>query len=87
MTSFLGVADGAWNWTGETPQTYASSDHATRFFCGTCGTPMAYRSTRYPDEIHFYAASLVDPTAFEPERHYHWNERLDWHCVVDDLQK
>lgn len=87
VTSFLGVADGAWDWTGEAPVTYASSDHATRYFCGTCGTPMAYRSTRYPDEIHFYGASLADPASFTPARHYHWNERLPWLTTTDDLPR
>ncbi len=87
VTAFFGVADGKWSWTGKEPATYQASDHATRYFCDTCGTPMAYRSTRYPNEIHFYAASLDDPRAFTPKNHFHYGERLTWMTLHDDLPK
>lgn len=87
MTTFFGVGDGGWSWTGDAPRSYASSDHATRMFCGRCGTPMAYRSKRYPDEIHFYAATLDDPQDFAPERHYHHGEHLPWLPLTDDLPR
>jgi 4-aminobutyrate---pyruvate transaminase len=47
-------------------------------FCATCGTPMAFASTRYPEETHFYAASLEDPTDFRPEAHHTCRGRLPW---------
>ena len=48
---------------------------------------MAYRAERFPGEIHFYAATLNDPTQFKPEFHVHWAEKLDWLHVTDDLPK
>lgn len=48
---------------------------------------MAYRSTRYPDETHFYAATLADPMAFEPEQHFHWSEHLPWLPLADELPR
>ena len=87
VTAFMGVPHGAWSWTGDPAAEYASSDHAVRSFCATCGTPMAYASTRFPDEIHFYAASLDDPAAFHPTAHFHYGERLAWLHLTDDLPK
>ena len=85
FTSFLGVRNGTWDWTSGAPATYASSPGVQRDFCPTCGTPMAYSTTRWPDEKHFYAATLDDPTAFTPERHYHADERLPWVHLADGI--
>jgi len=48
---------------------------------------MAYASIRYPGEIHFYAASLLDPEQFEPNEHFHHGERLSWLNITDNLPK
>ena len=87
VTAFLGVENGHWQWTGQVPGAYASSDHATRYFCSTCGTTMAYASTRFPNEIHFYGASLANPSDFAPTQHFHHDERLAWLHLTDDLKK
>lgn len=87
FTSFLGVANGGWAWTGEPPATFASSPGVWRDFCARCGSPMAYRSDRYPDEIHFYAASLDDPAAFAPTAHFHSADMLPWVNPGDGLPR
>jgi hypothetical protein len=87
MTTFFGVLDGGWRWTGVDAQIYPSSDHAERLFCGRYGSQVAYRSTRHPGEIHFYAASLDDPSDFAPEAHFHWSEHLPWLHLADDLPR
>lgn len=48
---------------------------------------MFIRSDRWPTETHLYAATLDDPSAFQPEAHYHFAERVPWLNVVDDLPK
>ena len=85
FTSYFGISHGHWCWTGEKPAVYASTPAVKRYFCPTCGTPMAYQSDRWPHEIHFYAASLSDPAGFEPTMHVNWNERLPWLHLSDDL--
>lgn len=85
FTSFFGVADGHWRWTGAAPATYTSSPGVWREFCPTCGTQMAYRTDRFPGECHFYAATLDDPTRYAPTRHYHAGERLPWVHLSDGL--
>ncbi len=85
FASFFGVQDGHWHWTGRQPATYASSEGVWRDFCPRCGAQMAYRSTRFPDEIHFYAASLDDPAAYAPTAHVHTAEQLPWVHLSDGL--
>ncbi|MEO0914692.1 MAG: GFA family protein [Pseudomonadota bacterium] len=87
FTTFMGVPNGAWRWEGEAPQVYASSPGVKRYFCGTCGAPMAYASERFPDEIHFYASLLDEPADFTPQAHFHHSERLPWVHLADDLPK
>jgi hypothetical protein len=86
FTSFFAIADGQWRWTGSEPAVYPSSPGVTRLFCATCGSQMAYRNDRdCPGEMHFYAASLDDPTLFQPEGHDFLNERLPWVHLSDGL--
>ncbi len=87
FTSFFGIADGAWRWTGAAPAEYASSPGVTRLFCATCGTPMAYRSTAFPAEMHFYAATLDDPAPYAPTGHVHWADHLSWVHLADSLPR
>jgi len=86
-TTFVGVADGAWRWTGDEPGLYRSSQGVRRRFCTTCGTPMAYEADHWPGEIHFYAASLDDPNAVQPTGHVFFHERLAWVHLSDTLPR
>ncbi len=86
FTSYLGVRDGHWRWTGAAPASHASSPGVTGFFCTDCGAPMGYASTAYPGETHFFAASLADPADFAPSVHVHWDERLPWVRLGDGLK-
>ena len=74
-------------WMGYTPKTvswagerafYKSSEIATRGFCPTCGSQMSFESTRWPGELHLYAASLDDPSLYRPQLHCHHAEHLGW---------
>ena len=48
---------------------------------------MAFQAEHYEDEIHLYAASLDDPQSFKPEFHVHYEKKLDWLHLDDDLPK
>lgn len=85
FTSFFGIADGHWRWTGAEPARHASSPGVTRNFCPTCGTQMAYRSAAFPGEMHFYAATLDAPETYAPTLHVHIDERLPWIALCDGL--
>lgn len=85
FTSFFAIANGHWRWTGAPPARYASSPGVTRSFCPTCGSQMAYQTAELPDEMHFYAATLDDPTIFAPTGHDFAEERLPWVHLCDGL--
>ena len=85
--TFISVPDGQWRWTGAEPAVFASSEGVERRFCGTCGSPVAYRNAKLPDEIHFYLAALDDPEAFAPERHVFLQDKPGWVHLGDDLPK
>jgi hypothetical protein len=87
FTSFLGVPNGHWRWTGAAPKTYISSPGVTRSFCGTCGSPVAYQAERFPDEIHFHAALLDDPGLYHPTIHVHAAEQVPWITLGDGLPR
>ena len=86
VTSFFGVARNSVAWEGETA-VYASSPGNERGYCPSCGAQMFYRSERWPEETHLYAATLDDPAQFVPEAHYHYAERLPWLNIVDVLPR
>ncbi len=85
FTTFLGVAHGNWRWTASEPKVYLSSEGVRRFFCENCGSPMAYESEKYPQEIHFYASLLSDHSGFKPNQHFHSNEQVNWVKLDDDV--
>ena len=85
FTTFLGISDGRWRWLGAAPARFASSAGVQRMFCAGCGTPMAFRSARWPDEQHFYAATLADPASVTPQEHVNFAEHLPWIMPGDGL--
>jgi len=86
MTTWIGQENGTWELKGDEPKTYSSSKGVTRGFCGKCGSPMFFKADRYPNEVHFYATLLDDPSAIEPTEHYHYGEKLGWLHLSDNRQ-
>ena len=85
FASFVGMVDGHWCRTGQTPVRFRSSPGVARYFCPACGTPLAYRSSTSPAEVHFHAGTLDRPQDFAPESHDHADERLSWLRLADGL--
>ncbi|WP_240514075.1 GFA family protein [Paramylibacter kogurei] len=87
VTAFIGVPIDRFRWTGKSPKRYQSSFGVLRHFCETCGSPMAFDAEHYPGEIHLYAASLENPADFKPLFHVHYDSKLPWLHLTDDLPK
>lgn len=87
FTTFFGVPKSAYRFTGKTPKVYHSAPGVRRHFCGTCGSPIAYESDHFPDEMHFYAAGLEDSRGFAPQGHVHYAERVPWVELADHLPR
>ncbi|MDY0885091.1 GFA family protein [Dongia soli] len=69
------------------PATFNSSPGVRRSFCPTCGTPMVYRSTRWPDETHILVGSMDNPEACPPANHFHASEQVSWLRLEDSLPR
>ena len=70
------------------PKVYASSQHATRHFCGECGTGLFYYNEAFlPGMVDVQTSTLDDPEAHPPRLHVQVAERLGWLDGVDDLPK
>jgi len=85
MTTYIGVRDERWRWTGTLPKIYRSSPGVERSFCETCGTPISFRSLRMSGIMHFYVASMEEPESFSPTLHVAIEEKLSWLKLADDL--
>ena len=87
VTAWLGVPARNFSWTGAPPKTRESAKGVRRHFCETCGTPMAFEADHYDGGMHLYAASLDDPTVFQPTFHVFYGQKLPWLPMDDDLAK
>lgn len=87
FTTWFTVDLGDLRWTGAMPRAFGSSPRVTRHFCATCGSPMGYETADRPGEFDLYAASLDDPSGFEPQWHSNWDERVTWVALADDLPR
>jgi hypothetical protein len=63
---------------------YQSSPPAVRSFCGRCGTPLFFQSTRWPGEVHVTMATLDSADGIEPQAHVHWENSVSWVHLGDD---
>ncbi len=69
------------------PTWYASSAEGQRAFCARCGSPMFFRSARWPGELHVARALFTEPLDREPGLHVFHDSHVDWLRIDDDLPK
>jgi hypothetical protein len=65
----------------------AADTGSTWMFCGTCGSPLAYASPRWPGEVHLSVANLLDPLDSPPSRHVYADRAPDWCPITDGLPR
>ncbi|MBS0240631.1 MAG: GFA family protein [Proteobacteria bacterium] len=87
VATYVGVNIDQFRYLKGTPAIYESSPGVKRYFCGTCGSPMAYAGSRWPKEVHLLLGTLDDPEKFSPTGHAHITERVNWFDVHDDLPR
>jgi len=87
FATFVGVKLDQFQYLQGEPTMYESSPGVQRYFCGKCGSPMAYTATKNPGEVHLYAGTLVVPDAVAPQAHVHVGEQLSWAEVHDELPR
>ncbi len=84
FTAFTGLRPAQLTWAGD-PNHYESSPGSKRGFCATCGTRLYFQSEKWPGEIHIHAATLDNPTAYQPDRHVCLASSPDWVKIGGDL--
>jgi hypothetical protein len=68
------------------PSSYQSSEHATRLFCGRCGTGLFYvNEMALPGLIDIQTATLDDPDALPLQLHVQTAERIGWMETAHEL--
>lgn len=87
VAAFVGFGEDAVRFKGDARRLFSSSSGVERSYCGNCGTPLSYRSTRWPGEIHLYTPTFDNPAGYPPTFHVHWAEKLAWLCIMDSLPK
>lgn len=87
VTVFAGFREEEVELLGDEAAVHQPSSEVERLFCSRCGTPIAYRDLRLPDEIYYYLGLLDDPASLVPQLHAFESERLAWLSIVDDLPR
>jgi hypothetical protein len=87
LAAFVGFHDTAVQFRGDARRLFVSSPGVERSYCAACGTPLSYRATRWPGEIHLYSPTFDDPARYPPTFHVHWAEKLPWLVITDSLPK
>ena len=85
MTTYIGVSDDQWRWTGKVPKFFNSSPGVERSFCQKCGSPISFRSQRMSGMMHFFVATMAEPEKFKPTMHVAIEEKVPWLQLGDDL--
>lgn len=66
---------------------HAAESGASRGGCARCGSPMFFRSARWPGELHIARALFVDPIDREPQMHGYYDSHVAWVTLGDALPR
>ncbi|MBI5279546.1 MAG: GFA family protein [Burkholderiales bacterium] len=64
---------------------YDSGTGASRGFCGSCGSPMFFKSPQWAGELHIARALFTEPVDREPQMHGYYDTHVGWFQVADGL--
>ena len=85
VVAWLSVPAAQFAFTQGTPRTFSTSAPITRWFCGHCGTHVAYASSEEPDAVEVATCSLDDADATPPTHHSWLSHDLAWTRFGDGL--
>jgi hypothetical protein len=87
VATYVGVRLEQFHYLKGEPAIFESSAGVKRYFCSTCGSPIAYAGERWPGEVHLFHGTLADPTKWPPTGHANVAEQLAWFEVSDHLPR
>ena len=68
-------------------RTSDSGNTVSQGFCATCGSPVVNKNAGHPDSLYFHAATLDDPSLFEPGTVLFHTTAQPWDHVDPSLER
>jgi len=87
IVSFAGFGRAQVEWKSQERLAEWNNGPFTRMFCKACGSPVAYADQQVSEIVFFYTGFMKDPSAFPPDHHSYYNEKLDWVQLSDTLER
>ncbi len=87
IVAWLEAPTGNFAFTKGRPVAYQSSPKGARYFCGACGSQLAFRYVGEAPTVAVNVAGLDDPEAVKPTYHIWTSSRLGWLEVADNLPR
>ncbi len=69
------------------PATIESRPGVTRDFCAACGSPIAYRSVDFPEDVDLTVGTFDDPGSMQPTDHVWADREIPWAHLDDGLKR
>ena len=66
---------------------YEAQEGGSRGFCSKCGSPMFFKATAWPGELHIARSLFIDPIDREPQVHAYYDTHVGWLALGDDLPR
>lgn len=66
---------------------HTAESGGSRGSCSRCGSPMFFRSARWPGELHIARALFTAPLDREPQMHGYYDSHVSWVTLADDLPR
>lgn len=85
--AWFSVSTEHFRFTQGVPTQYRSSPHATRAFCGACGTQLTFTDDASPEEIDITTCSLDVAADLGPEDHTFTGSQVPWLKLADGLPR
>ncbi len=85
MTTLASYNTDQVEFTGTLPVRNATDDGVIRSFCGKCGSPVAYGPN--VNVINLQLGLFNDPLQLKPQKHFHYDEKVDWLKADEHLPK
>lgn len=78
VVTWFGVHHGRYQYNDDDVVWFQSSESAERGRCRHCGSPLLFRSQRWPDELHIVLAAMTESIERQPELHVYYADRVTW---------
>ncbi len=86
VSAFVGFAADGVRFTAGAPRLYENGP-ASRSFCATCGSPIAYADARLENQIWFMLGAMDHPEDYKPTLHAYVREQLRYVHMPDGLPR